>query len=108
MPVGVWLPEVLTEADPLDCLGRRRIGGMKRFEPHTVQSGEDAVVVPQRSALENVHHGSKWDEYGVRLGGAGAADRHQTDGPPESDREWCRGPRDGVVFQPQRMRSASR
>jgi hypothetical protein len=71
-------------------------------------------------ALDNPHHGSKWDEYGVRIGGPAPEGLRSYDvrverdrlllgelrdappygaratGPPESDRQWCRG-EDGAV-----------
>lgn len=71
-------------------------------------------------ALDNPHHGSKWDEYGVRIGGPAPEglrpfavtidgdDLHvgalgdpppagaRTTGPAETDRQWCVG-EDAVV-----------
>ena len=77
---------------------------------------------PSARALENPNHGSRWDEYGVRLGGpapAGLASWEVTvqssrvflgsqraapsldtppSGPEEFEREWCLAPGDPVVF----------
>jgi hypothetical protein len=72
-------------------------------------------------ALENPHHGSKWDEYGRRLGGPAPRDLASWTtqavgsqvalgaqrtlgaapdplGPPESEREWCAGEAPDATF----------
>lgn len=73
-------------------------------------------------ALDNPHHGSKWDEYGVRIGGpapeglrsyeiqpdgdqlvigalrAAPPLTTRASGPPASDRQWCLGLGASVVY----------
>lgn len=74
------------------------------------------------NALDNPHHGSKWDEYGVRIGGpaptglpsfhveirddrlvigalrpAPPTDRRAS-GPPEHERAWCMGDDAAVTY----------
>src|SRR3990170_6034464 len=77
---------------------------------------------PSAGALDNPNHGSKWDEYGVRLGGpaptglpswevtvrssrvflgaprAAPAMGTPHHGPPDHEREWCTAPGDPVIF----------
>lgn len=91
------------------------------FDPHMPSNlGKLLWWCPAARALDNPHHGSKWDEYGVRLGGPAPAGLPSWEtavqggrvfigdvrpappmgtepaGPPEAEREWC-GPDDGVV-----------
>lgn len=73
-------------------------------------------------ALDNPHHGSKWDEYGVRIGGPAPEGLRsyevqadggrlligeprtappstvRASGPPESDRQWCLGNEAPVLY----------
>ena len=93
------------------------------FDPHRPFSlGKMLWWCEAARALDNPHHGSKWDEYGVRIGGpapeglrsyevepAGGrlliGDLHpappttvRAAGPPEGDRDWCMGDDADVLY----------
>lgn len=86
------------------------------FDPHTpLGLGKMLWWCERAAALDNPHHGSKWDEYGIRIGGPAPTGLRSYDlrvegdrlilgplrnappttvrhsGPPEHERQWCTG-----------------
>lgn len=117
--------DFLADGTPVWVIGRAdgSVGVLSGFDPHMPANlGKLLWWCPSAQALENPHHGSKWDEYGVRLGGPAPAGlpswetevhssrvvigdmrpgpRMGTEpiGPHEVDREWCLEAEDEVVI----------
>lgn len=113
----------LADGTPVWVIGHAdgTVDVLSGFDPHTPSHlGKLLWWCPTARALDNPHHGSKWDEYGVKLGGpapAGLASWEtavqgsrvfigevrpappigtEPAGPPEIERVWCRSD-DGVV-----------
>lgn len=123
--VGQVRPDYLPDGTPVWVIGHEdgTVDVLSGFDTHVPFSlGKMLWWCPSARALDNPHHGSKWDEYGVKLGGPAPAGLGSWEvsvqgsrvflgsqrpappldtppnGPAAFDREWCRVPQDGVVF----------
>lgn len=121
---GEVRPDYLADGTPVWVIGHRdgTVDVLSGFDTHVpFNLGKLLWWCPSALALENPHHGSKWDEYGIRLGGPAPTGlpswdvavrssriflgepraappmgtRH--DGPPEQERVWCTAPEDPVT-----------
>ena len=124
-PPGQVRADYLGDGTPVWVIGHvdGTVDVLSGFDSHVpFNLGKMLWWCPSSRALENPHHGSKWDEYGVKLGGPAPTGLPSVEvsvrgariflgaprpappldtpvhGPAEVDREWCLEPRDGVVF----------
>lgn len=116
--------DYLPDGTPVWVIGHEdgSVDVLSGFDPH-VPSGLGKLLwwCETAGALDNPHHGSKWDEYGVRLGGPTPSGLPGYEvralgghvelgdvrpapplsaipvGPPEHEREWCLGADADVV-----------
>jgi hypothetical protein len=114
--VGEVRPDHLADGTPVWVIGHLdgSVEVLSGFDTHT-PSGLGKLLWWCRSAraLENPHHGSKWDEYGARIGGPAPTGLPSWEvtvegnrvrlgdlrppptgdvefvGPPETERDWC-------------------
>lgn len=123
---GEVRPDYLADGTPVWVVGHddRSASVISGFDTHT-PSGLNKLLwwCAKADAFENPHHGSKFDEYGARIGGpapnglgtfeVATSDDGQAAiralrpgapfdaphvGPPESEREWCRSLDDGTRY----------
>lgn len=124
-PPGEVRPDHLADGTPVWVVGHQdgTVDVVSAFDTHVpLNLGKLNWWCPSAEAFENPAHGSKWDEYGVRIGGpapfglstweatvqgsrvlvgaqrAGAPMGTQPTGPSEVDRDWCTWPGDRVVI----------
>ena len=122
---GEVRPDYLADGTPVWVIGHQdgTVDVLSGFDTHVpFNLGKMLWWCPSARALENPHHGSKWDEYGVRLGGpaptglpswevavrssrvflgeprAGPPMGTRHHGPPEQERIWCVAAEDPVIF----------
>ena len=117
--LGEAVPDYLPDGTPIWLIGHDdgSVSALSAFDTH-VPFGLGKLTWWCRSAhaLDNPHHGSKWDEYGAKLGGPAPAALPSWEvavqggrlvlgasrpgpplgtpvsGPPEHERAWCVGP----------------
>ena len=116
--------DYLADGTPVWVIGHQdgSVDVLSGFDTHVpFNLGKMLWWCPSARALDNPNHGSRWDEYGVKLGGpapAGLASWEVTvrssrvflgsprpapsldtppSGPEEFEREWCVAPGDPVV-----------
>lgn len=124
-PAGQARADYLADGTPVWVIGHEdgSVDVLSGFDTHEpLGLGKLLWWCPSARALDNPHHGSKWDEYGVKLGGPAPAGLASLEvsvsgsrvflgeprpapsigtpphGPDVVNREWCFGPQDGVVF----------
>lgn len=117
--VGAARAEYLADGEPVWVVGHEdaTVSIVSAFDTHEPFGiGKLNWWCPLAGAFENPHHGSKWDEYGVRLDGPapgglmtwepivvgnrvwpgqrrdGAPMGTPHDGPNATERRWCAGP----------------
>ena len=122
---GVVRPDYLADGTPVWVIGHPdgTVGVLSGFDTHVPSNlGKMLWWCPSAQALDNPNHGSKWDEYGVKLGGPAPTGLPSWEvsvrssrvflgepraapplgtpphGPPDHEREWCTAPEDPVVF----------
>jgi hypothetical protein len=122
---GEVIPDYLGDGSPVWVMGHQdgTVDVLSGFDTHVpFNLGKMLWWCPSAQALTNPHHGSKWDEYGVKLGGpaptglpswevavrssrvflgdpqAAPALETPPHGPPEHERTWCMAPADPVLF----------
>lgn len=122
---GEVRPDHLADGTPVWVIGHQDGSAdvLLGFDPHTPSNlGKMLWWCETAQALDNPHHGSRWDEYGVRLGGPtptglrsydlrAAGDRlilgllrdappttMRASGPLEQDRQWCLGDDAAVIY----------
>lgn len=122
---GEVRPDHLADGTPVWVVGHQdgSVDVLSGFDTHTpFNLGKALWWCPTAEAFENPHHGSKYDAYGIKVGGpapsglpsyevrvsgsrvfVGAARQAPAAGTPhagptEGDRDWCMGIEDGVVF----------
>jgi hypothetical protein len=123
--VGEVRPDYLADGTPVWVIGHEdgTVDVLSGFDTHVpFNLGKMLWWCPSAQGLDNPNHGSKWDEYGVRLGGPAptglpswevnvrssrvflgeprAAPPMGTPhhGPPDHERTWCTAPEDPVIF----------
>jgi hypothetical protein len=119
--VAAYLPD----GTPIWLIGHPdgSVSALSAFDTHTpFNLGKLTWWCRPARAIDNPHHGSKWDEYGVKLGGPAPAALASwavttgggqvtlgatrpapplgtpNSGPPEHERTWCFGPDADVDF----------
>jgi hypothetical protein len=124
-PAGQVRADYLPDGTPVWVIGHEdgTVDVLSGFDTHTPSNiGKLLWWCPEARGLDNPAHGSKWDEYGVKIGGpapAGLASWEvsvvssrvllgetraapQLDapvhGPPSHEREWCNGFAGGAIF----------
>jgi hypothetical protein len=124
-PAGQARADYLADGTPVWVIGHQdgTVDVLSGFDTHVpFNLGKMLWWCPTARALENPNHGSRWEEYGVRIGGpapAGLASWEVTVqssrvflgeprpapphdarvfGPPEHERDWCVPAEDPVVF----------
>ncbi len=124
-PAGHVRADYLPDGTPVWVIGHEdgRVDVLLGFDRHVpFNLGKLLWWCPSARALTNPHHGSRWDEFGVKLGGPAPAGLASWDvstrgtrvflgatrgapsletpphGPPEVDRAWCTDEEDDVVF----------
>ncbi|MEO6294325.1 MAG: hypothetical protein ABIP01_02585 [Candidatus Limnocylindria bacterium] len=115
--------DYLADGTPVWVVGHEdgSVDVLSGFDTHVPSNlGKVLWWCPSARAFENPEHGSKWDEYGVKLGGPAPAGLASLEvsvrssrvflgaprpappldtpphGPAEFDREWCRLPQERV------------
>lgn len=123
--VGEVRPDYLPDGTPVWVIGHDNgdVSVLSGFDAHTPFGLNKMLWWCERAdALDNPHHGSKYDEYGLRIGGPapqglatyavvtsgarisvgalrdGAPAGTPHSGPHEVDREWCLGLDDGTSW----------
>jgi hypothetical protein len=123
--VGEMRPDYLPDGTPVWVMGHAdgTVDVLSGFDTHIpFNLGKLLWWCPSAQALENPQHGSRWDEYGARMGGPAPAGLPSWDvtvrggqihlgsptaappldtppfGPEEFERVWCVEPEDPVVF----------
>ena len=124
-PAGQARADYLADGTPVWVIGHQdgTVGVLSGFDTHVpFNLGKLLWWCPTARGLEDVSHGSRWDEYGVKIGGPAPAGLASWDvnvqssrvflgaqrpapppdarvfGPPEHEREWCLPAEDPVVF----------
>ena len=122
---GEVRPDYLADGTPVWVIGHQdgTVDVLSAFDTHVpFNLGKMLWWCPSAHALDNPNHGSKWDEYGIRLGGPAPTGLPSWEvavrssrvflgelreappmgtphhGPPEHERTWCVAPADPVVF----------
>ena len=122
---GEARPDYLADGTPVWVIGHEggTVDVLSGFDTHVpFNLGKMLWWCPSAHALDNPNHGSKWDEYGVKLGGPAPTGLPSWEvivrssriflgsprparpldtpphGPPEHEREWCTAPEDPVIF----------
>lgn len=117
--------DYLADGTPVWVIGHEdgSVDVLSGFDTHVPGNlGKMLWWCPSARALDNPNHGSKWDEYGVKLGGPAPAGLASLEvsvrssrvflgaprpappldtpphGPREVDRDWCIGGQDAVIF----------
>ena len=117
--------DYLADGTPVWVIGHQdgSVDVLSGFDTHVpFNLGKMLWWCPSVRGLENPNHGSKWDEYGVRIGGPAPAGLASWEvdlrssrvlvgsprpappldapvfGPPEHERDWCVPAEDPVVF----------
>ena len=122
---GEVRPDYLDDGTPVWVVGHadESVSVLSGFDTHTPSNiGKVLWWCPTAEGFDNPEHGSKYDEYGLKLGGPAptglpsyetsvqssqvlvgalreppALDEPHT-GPPGNERDWCTLPEDEVVF----------
>ena len=117
--------DYLADGTPVWVIGHMdgSVDVLSGFDTHVpFHLGKMLWWCPSARGLDNPNHGSRWDEYGVRIGGPAPAGLSSWDvhvqssrvflgaprpappsdapvsGPPEHERDWCVPAEDPVVF----------
>ena len=117
--------DYLSDGTPVWVIGHQdgSVDVLSAFDTHVpFHLGKMLWWCPSARGLDNPNHGSRWDEYGVKIGGpapAGLASWEvdvqssrvflgaprpappldaPASGPPEHERDWCVAEEDPVVF----------
>jgi hypothetical protein len=124
-PAGQTRADYLADGTPVWVIGHQdgTVDVLSGFDTHVpFNLGKLLWWCPTARGLENPNHGSRWDEYGVKIGGPAPAGLASWEvdvqssrvflgaprpapprdarvfGPPESERDWCLPAEDPVVF----------
>jgi hypothetical protein len=122
---GEVRPDYLSDGTPVWVIGHEdgSVDVLSGFDTHRPYNlGKILWWCPSARAFENPEHGSRYDEYGLRIGGpaptglpayeivlsasrVGVGDLQRApppdaphSGPAEPDRDWCTFPEDDVTF----------
>lgn len=124
-PAGQARADYLADGTPVWVIGHEdgAVDVLSAFDTHVpFNLGKMLWWCPTARGLENPNHGSRWDEYGVKIGGPAPAGLASWEvnvqssrvflgaqrpapprdapvlGPPESERDWCTAPEESVMF----------